>query len=156
MEDLVNTNNPLSSNTFIFYEALGGPGPAQSRTWAWRDSMVNLLPELMANISISILSNPIGAAEKSLSTECSYSGVVYAYKPTQLFLTYGLAMLCAFVCGLAGFWAISRNHVEESGRFSRLLASVLNEQMFEKPLHKGTKLQAEDTPQGYLIPIRDS
>ena len=154
MISLILGNAPLLSNTVVSQDALGDPGPAQSKTWLWRGEMVNVLPQLMANISISMLSNPMDAQQKTVNTQCSYSGIVYAYKASQLILTYGVGTLVTFLCGLAGFWGVWMNGVEESGSFSRILASVLNDDMYRaRPIYKDTRVKAENTHDAHLIPL---
>lgn len=152
MQDLLLTNNPLSTNFPVFYDALGGPGPTGSKTWKWKGDMVNVLPQLMTNISISMLSNPLGAQQRMVQTQCSYSGIVYAYKPSQLLLTYGVGTVVTIICALAGFWSIWHNGVQESGNFSRLLASVLNDRLFDVYVTMDTKVKAESNPEGHFIP----
>lgn len=141
-----------NQNHNVFYSALGSPGPAGSKTWKWQPNTLETLPQLMQNVSISMLSNPLGGTTIPTETQCLYSAVFYDYNPLQLALAYGIATLTTLICVVIGFWAVERNSAEESLGFSRVLVSILNSQLFNATLNGETQVIASPTPSGHLIP----
>ena len=148
-------------NHNIFYSALGSPGPSGSKMWVWTKSMEEALPQLMTNISISMLSNPLGSSQIATNTQCLYSTVFYDYNPLQLAVTYGAATVATIICLAFGFWAIVKNRTEETIGFSRVLVSALNPVLYDAamdespPLTEKTKLRATAGEHGHFEPMHN-
>ena len=111
-------------NHNMFYSALGDAGPDGSKKWLWEPSIIKSLPDLMQNVSISLLSNPFDGDTLATDTQCLYSTVIYDYSPGQLFLAYGVAILFTLACGLIGFWAIGRHGSRENYSIWKALLKV--------------------------------
>ncbi len=138
---------------------LGSTTPAG--TWEWAGSMLTLLPNLVQNYSVSLLSSPLFAISKnsvltSIDTSCAYTSNSYVYTPARLFAIYGAAILVTSIAGVFGFRAVSSNGVEESTKFSRLLGAILNDGLFQAretgSMTMQTKLKADDTVMGEIAP----
>lgn len=143
-----------SNNHNVFYSALGGPNPDGSKTWKWDPEVLYSLPTLMQNVSISMLSNPLGGTMLSTQLECLYSTVTYDYNPMQLFVSYGIAIGVTVICILIGFWAVHKNGQEESLSIRRILVAVLNRKLFGQTLNENVMVRASNDPYGYLEPSR--
>lgn len=143
-------------NPYFIFSSLGRPGPQSSMTWEW-DSMRDAFPQLMANISISLLSNPINAPTSNYDTLCTYSTVLYVYDQLHLLLSYGLGILLASLCVGAGFWSIRRNGREETLEFSRLMVAILSPSLLHEELRKSVRLKTkQDGPDGCSTFVVDS
>ena len=140
MQNLISTSNPLAYNPYIIFSALGQPGPPSSLKWVWSRSMLDALPELMANISTSLLSNPINAPVKMMDRDCEQSSVAYTYSPSHLYAAYGSGLFVSTMCVAAGFWSIRNNEREETIDFSRLLVAILSPRMLNEEIKSDTRL----------------
>ena len=146
MQNLISKTEPLAYNPYIIFSALGQPGPPSSMTWMWNRNMLDALPELMTNISISLLSNPINAPVKMIDHDCEQSRVVYTYSPSHLYAAYVSGLLVSTVCVAVGFWSIGNNKREETIGFSRLLVAILRPEMLSEEIKKETRLDVQ--PEG--------
>lgn len=143
-------------NPYFIFSSLGRPGLQSSMTWEW-DSMRDAFPQLMANISISLLSNPINAPTSNYDTLCTYSTVLYVYDQLHLLLSYGLGILLASLCVAAGFWSIRRNGREETLEFSRLMVAILSPNLLHEELRKSVRLKTKQNgPDGCSTFVIDS
>lgn len=144
-------------NPYFIFSSLGRPGPLNSMTWEWDRSMRDAFPQLMANISISLLSNPVNAPMNNYETLCIYSTVLYVYDQLHLLLSYGLGILLASLCVGAGFWSIRRNGREETLEFSRLMVAILSPSLLHEELRKSVRLKTkQDGPDGCSTFVVDS
>ena len=108
--------------------------------------MLDALPELMANISTSLLSNPINAPVKMMDRDCEQSSVAYTYSPSHLYAAYVSGLLVSTVCVAVGFCSIGNNKREETIGFSRLLVAILRPEMLSEEIKKETRLDVQ--PEG--------
>ena len=106
--------------------------------------MLTALPQLMANVSISMLSNPLGAATVDLEAYCRYSSIVYVYDELHLAIAYGTGLIVTGVCVVIGFMTISKNGREESLDFTRLMVAILTPDLYNEELSKEMKIRAID------------
>lgn len=144
-------------NPYFIFSSLGRPGPQSSKKWEWNRSMRDAFPQLMANISISLLSNPVDAPMNNHETLCTYSTVLYVYDQLHLLLSYGLGILLASLCVGAGFWSIRRNGREETLEFSRLMVAILSPSLLHEELRKSVRLKTkQDGPDGCSTFVVDS
>lgn len=144
-------------NPYFIYSSLGRPGPQNSMKWKWDRLMRDAFPQLMANISVSLLSNPIDAPTSNYETLCTYSTVLYVYDQLHLLLSYGLGILLASLCVGAGFWSIRRNGREETLEFSRLMVAILSPSLLHEELRKSVRLKTkQDGPDGCSTFVVDS
>lgn len=151
MAQIINAGISESDNIHILYSALGGPNPsasANSVPWLWDPDMPAILSELATNISISLLSNPLGMPMIDVQTTCQYLDFVYVYNPFHLFLTYGIGLVTATFCLLMGLISVYNNKREETLHFSRLLVAILDPKLSEEVLTDETKLIAESRISG--------
>lgn len=149
---LNDTWNVISNNFFILYSSLGKPNPtANSLPWLWHPDLPTVLSELATNISISLLSNPLGIPMKDVQTICRYPGFAYVYNPLHLFLTYGIGLVTAIFCLLLGFISIHTNKRQETLHFSRLLVAILNPKLSKEVLTDETTLITENYTSGDAI-----
>ncbi|KLO06170.1 hypothetical protein SCHPADRAFT_698392 [Schizopora paradoxa] len=131
---LLSGNASYDPNTFDF--VAGSPIVAYSpmgaayadSPWYWADSMLDALPSLMENVSVSILSDVLSETNfptlSSTSTTCDYGNVYYVYRPLRLFLSYGAGLLIGAFGIVLGFYAIHANGREESLDFALILRFV--------------------------------
>lgn len=137
-------------NSVIIYATFGEPNPTSTNPmpWLWNPDMPAVLAGLVTNISISLLSNPMGLPMIDVQTTCRYPGFVYVYNPYHLFLTYGIGLVTAIFCLLLGFISIYTNKREETLHFSRLLVAILDPKLSEEVLTDETKLITENRTSG--------
>lgn len=149
MQNVISKDDPQAYNPYVIFSSLGQPGPQNSMTWEWNWDMLDAFPQLMTNISISLLSNPVNAPLSSLETQCVYSKLVYVYDQYHLLLAYVPAILVALTCVIAGFRSVERNGREETLEFSRLLIAILSPGLVHEELRKTVLLKArQDEPDG--------
>lgn len=136
-------------NHIILYSALGKPNPSSNpEPWLWDPNTPGAVSELATNISISLLSNPLGISMIDVQTTCQYLGFQYVYNPFHLFLTYGVGLVTAIFCLLMGFISIYINKREETLHFSRLLVAILDPKLSEEVLTDETRLIAGNRASG--------
>lgn len=136
-------------NHIILYSALGKPNPSSNpEPWLWDPNTPGAVSELATNISISLLSNPLGISMIDVQTTCQYLGFQYVYNPFHLFLTYGVGLFTAIFCLLMGFISIYINKREETLHFSRLLVAILDPKLSEEVLTDETRLIAGNRASG--------
>jgi len=123
-------------------------------------NMTEALPSMLQNVSASLLSPELlslsngGDVSPSLSTTCFYTSTIWEYHRLRLLAPYAVSALLTTVCVGFGFAAVRRNGVEESLGFSRILAAVLNDDLFENraALSGASKVQAQRSAMGTIIP----
>ncbi|KLO14351.1 hypothetical protein SCHPADRAFT_319946 [Schizopora paradoxa] len=133
--------------------------------WDWQaggsTDMMFALPSLMQNISLSLLSGADGDAVftglGNVDTVCSFTGLHYVYDRNRLLITYGVALLVTSCCVAFGFRAYLQSGIDESFGFSRLLGSILNEDLYRHrgSLDKTTRIMiGERGAYGHLKPVQ--
>lgn len=135
----------IDSNTFL------------NESWILSDliagtpiDLMDVIPSLMQNLSISILSGYLDVPDQNITTlsrqntTCIYPAVLFRYNSTRLLATYGAALFVAIVCAAFGLYAIHANGVEESLGFPRLLQAI-------RPLVLSPATPSELTPETKLI-----
>ena len=131
----------------------------------WTTDLMSGIPEIMQNISLSLLSNEVQDASAigvtflhSVRTSCFFDSVFYHYQRARLLATYGGATLITALCIAVGIWAIRRNGgAEETMEFSRMVDALVNTQMYEAReqmiLTKETRLRSNPSENGMLQPL---
>ncbi|KLO12660.1 hypothetical protein SCHPADRAFT_405663 [Schizopora paradoxa] len=145
-------------NLHVAYSPLfSSPAPSSDVPWTSAVDLTTVLPSLMRNISVSLLTDRFSSGGKTsvtpLNTTCWYSSSAYVYNRPRLLATYGAALGVAAACMLFGIRAIQLNGVEESNAFSRILGAVLNKSLFDDrhELSASSKLTANGSPDGQLV-----
>jgi len=102
-------------------------GSTVGAAWGWSGNLQELVPTLMTNISLSILTQQLdvpGNATTSLQdTVCRSTDLHYTYNRVRLLGTYGAGILIAVGCLIAGFVALGANGRGEELGFTRILAA---------------------------------
>lgn len=131
----------------------------------WTMDMMDAIPSIMQNISLSLLSNEVQTASalgvqyfSPVNTQCSFNADFYHYQRSRLLVTYGAAALIAAACIAAGVWAVWRNGWRgETMDFSRMVDALVNARMFEAgeqaSLTRETRLRSDLDHNGTLRPL---
>lgn len=140
----------ITENNFILlYSTLGEAGSSSSTVpWLWDPNLPDALSELATNVSISLLSNPLGIPMINFNTDCQYPGIIYVYNRLHLLLTYGLGLLTAICCVSVGFYSVSANKREETIHFSRLLVAILDADLGKGKLTGETRFRTVECESG--------
>lgn len=146
MENIIDTTDALDYNPYFYVSKLGEPGAPGSKKWQWEPGMVEALPQLVMNVSISMLSNPLNAPMVNIETQCRFYSIVYVYDELHLAVAYGSGLLVTVVCVLFGFLAVKKNGREESLGFSRLLVAILTPDLYTTELNKEVRIRATNQP----------
>lgn len=86
--------------------------------------LMSIIPQMMNDVSISILSGSLDSANLvPYDTTCLYYASFYHYTRWKLLGTYASCIFVATVCSLFGCYAVHANGEGESLGFSRLLKS---------------------------------
>lgn len=130
------TFNFTQDSSFIAFTPLGTADSNSPWSWPSTTSMRARLQELMAEVSVSLLSGVLSDASSPTLTpqdsQCLLHEPLYSYDRMRLFLTYGIAILVTAVCMLIGFIVIHMNGREETVDFSRIMSSFVGEEEFEE------------------------
>jgi hypothetical protein len=102
---------------------------SDNSNFQWPD-MMKVLPSIMENASISLLSGAYGSGGQSYLTEvdalCKVESLTYSYSPLRLLSTYLAAAIITAICIIFGFRAIEDNGKEEALGFSQLMHALSN------------------------------
>ncbi|PSR73108.1 hypothetical protein PHLCEN_2v11010 [Hermanssonia centrifuga] len=102
--------------------------PSSNILWQWQVDLINALPSLMQNISLSLISGVL--FNSSLSDYntglglCVVTDLHFVYDRVRLLATYGAMIGVALACLLVALVAIHINKVGETMDFSRILGGV--------------------------------
>ncbi|THG93832.1 hypothetical protein EW026_g7514 [Hermanssonia centrifuga] len=102
--------------------------PSSNILWQWQVDLINALPSLMQNISLSLISGVL--FNSSLSDYntglglCTVTDLHFVYDRVRLLATYGAMIGVALACLLVALVAIHINKVGETMDFSRILGGV--------------------------------
>lgn len=153
----------VAGNKFVAYSALSFTSDMDP--WAWNGKLVDSLPSLMRNVSLSLLSgNPVSlggvTTVREFDSMCLISGLWFKYNRVRLLGTYLATGGCAIVAVVFGFIAVHMNEgMGETLDFSRILGSSI--ELREKVASMGgsatdismqTVVKAENKPFGALRP----
>ncbi|KLO11337.1 hypothetical protein SCHPADRAFT_929999 [Schizopora paradoxa] len=120
--------------------------------WSWNVDMLTAIPQVMQNISLSILSDKLSETGsptlKLVNSTCEITNVFFIYEPLRLFSVYGVSLLVSAICIGHGFIAIHANGVEESLSFSRVLSSlsIPGHEGFGQPQDEEKRSYMQDSP----------
>ena len=96
--------------------------------WQWAGDLKTLIPDLMTNVSLSLLSGELSDVSNPTLTRtsvpCTQRGVVFVYSPLRLIVTYAVAVSLTFLCIAYGFYASKVNGRGEALHFSRILGAA--------------------------------
>lgn len=82
------------NNVLVLYSTFGAPlYNSSSVPWLWNPDLSSIYSNLKQNISISLLSNPLGIPMIDAKTNYLYPSIIYSYNRPHLALTYGLGLL---------------------------------------------------------------
>ena len=116
------------SNMAISWSPMVEGSSASGITWSWTGDLQTLIPELMTNVSLSLLSGELSDARNASLTPawapCTREGVVFLYSPLRLTVTYAVAVSVTSLCIACGFYASKLNGRGESLYFSRILGAT--------------------------------
>ncbi|KAA6415042.1 MAG: hypothetical protein FRX48_01793 [Lasallia pustulata] len=93
------------------------------------DAVIDTLQETFQNITLSTMSSPSlrlpDSQAKAIETNIWHNVNVYIYKPTDLYVAYGCALLASCLCVLWGLYvSLHRNRVSYSLGFSTFLRTT--------------------------------
>ena len=114
-----------------------GFGRYYNGLWHWNVDPTEAVPQLMENVSLSLLSGSISVLGGSMNTllpvkeTCYRSALVYRYDSVRLLLPYASGLVITLLCVVIGFRVVKRNGVEESLDFKRIVDAILNYDMVE-------------------------
>lgn len=120
------TNQFNANSSFIAWSSIGS-GSSFGAGWGWSGNLQDVIPDVMQNVSLSLLSGQLSLPDNPTSapqdTVCTYTLLHYSYNRARLLSTYGAGIAVAALCILCGYVAIRRNARPETLEFSRILAS---------------------------------
>ena len=98
---------------------------ADSRSvFSWSD-LATSLPELMQNVSLSLLSGQFPSIDQTymeeVQTECSMTQLVYEYNSWRLLVIYVIAWAATAISFSLGFWFVRKNGEEHNLDFSHVV-----------------------------------
>ena len=97
------------------------------RGWGWEGDLQEIVPIIMQNISLSVLTDQLslhGNSTTSLQdTICRSNELQYTYNRVRLLATYGAGLALAIVCVTFGWFAMRSIGRQEVLEFSRILAA---------------------------------
>ena len=102
-------------------------GSSTGLAWEWAGDLEKLVPDLMHNVSMSLLSGALSDAYNPtlvrIDVPCQRMGSRFLYSPLRLVVTYGVALLVTAICIGYGLLAIRANGRGETLGFSRILGA---------------------------------
>ena len=121
------TNNFGDTPSYIAWGAVAR-GSSVGIAWHWAGNLEELVPEIMHNVSLSLLSGTLSDAHNTtltmVNTDCSINALTYVYDRVRLIGIYTVGLVATLLCLLLGLIAIQTNdNQEESLTFSRILAA---------------------------------
>ena len=143
------TNTPHGDYTdmAISWSPIVDGSSANGIAWSWAGDLQTLIPELMTNVSLSLLSGELSDVRNPTLTPtvamCTRPGVVFVYSPLRLIVTYAVAAFLAILCMSYGFYASRFNGRGETLDFSRILGAAT------PPLTPDTAIDV--TPSGRVV-----
>ncbi|KLO14746.1 hypothetical protein SCHPADRAFT_297018 [Schizopora paradoxa] len=128
------------NSVIIAYSPIGSGDP--DSPWSFARNIVDALPEVMGNVSISILSGILSQTDNPslmfVPSVCYDDNEYFIYHPKRLFFSYGAGLLVTAFCIGLGFLVIRLNGTEEYLVFSQILRTLpggeLSPAAEEKPL----------------------
>ena len=100
------------------------PSPGNNSVLTWSDLTI-ALPELMQNISLSLLSEQFPSKNQTYMAQtqaaCSMTKLVYEYNSSRLLVIYAVAWATAATFFSLGFLFVSKNGVEHNLDFSHVV-----------------------------------
>lgn len=121
--------------------------------------MMEVIPSLMRNASISLLSGAYATGNQTylepVETSCFVNVLTYSYNPWQLLGTYISGIIATSVCVFLGFRWVSVNGTEEKSSFSRFIKSLSNQEISQvvSGLKVVGKVRVKADENGCLKPI---
>jgi hypothetical protein len=102
---------------------------AEPPTKLTADAVINTLQETFQNITLSTMASPSlrlpYSQAKAIETKRWLTFNIYIYKPTNLYIAYGCALLASTLCVLWGLYVLlRRNRVSYSVSFSTILRTT--------------------------------
>ena len=95
--------------------------------WQWAGDLEKLVPELMQNVSLSLLSGQLSDASNPTlmrtNVPCQRMGSLFLYSPLRLLVTYAIALGVTAICIGYGLYAMRKNGRGETLGFSRILGA---------------------------------
>ena len=130
------TNNFGDTPSYIAWGAVVR-GSRVGIAWHWAGNLEELLPQIMHNVSLSLLSGTLSDDQNTtltmVNTNCSINALTYVYEPARLLGIYIGGLAATLLCLLLGLIAIKTNdNQEESLAFSRILAAYPRVECDEK------------------------
>ncbi|KAF7789299.1 hypothetical protein EIP86_000243 [Pleurotus ostreatoroseus] len=124
-----------SSSQIISMSPLGA-GQGVGIAWQWGGEMEVMIPEIMQNISLSLLSGQLSSTLNSTlvstPTTCRTYLSRYTYQPLRLLVTYGGTLVITGLCLLYAFVATSKNDRSESLDFSRIFRAYPTDEILDR------------------------
>jgi len=100
------------------------PSPGKNSTLTW-SNLTTSLPELMQNISLSLLSEQFPSKNQTYmaktQTECLMTKLIYEYDSSRLLAIYGVAWTATAIFFLLGFLFVWKNGEEHNLDFSHVV-----------------------------------
>ena len=142
-----NVNRGLDTDIAITFSPIVGSSYS-GLAWQWAGDLQLLVPELMQNISLSLLSGELSDAYNSTLTptdvQCTRTEIIFYYSPFRLIVTYAVALGVALICIIYALVAIKINGRGETLGFSRILGAHPAPSSAAGPLHLDTPINVLD------------
>jgi hypothetical protein len=102
----------------------------ESGNFTWSSDLPRAMESLVQNITLSILTGSLDAAQTTLAT-CITTETLqhFAYNARRLWLVYGLGLGTALLCDMVGVVALFQNSFGATGGFSDFLAATRNTEL---------------------------
>ncbi|KAJ9609032.1 hypothetical protein H2200_006803 [Cladophialophora chaetospira] len=94
--------------------------PVQNKTFS------TMVDELSVNVSLSLMSSPSLCRTVSVEGEIRDLYTIYHYQPRNLFVSYGVAIVCSLATIVVGFVAFCRNGESHDAKISTIGAMMQN------------------------------
>ena len=137
-------NEFTDNSSFIAWSPIG-TGSDIGAAWGWTGNLQDVVPDIMQNISLSLLSGQLSLPDNSTisqqETVCQSTQLQYSYNLTRLLATYGVAIALTLVCIMCGYIAIHNNHKPETLEFSRILASYPQD---DRAISRETEIRVDE------------
>ena len=149
------TKNEFTLDVSLAAWSAVGRGSSTGIAWQWAGDLQQLIPEIMQNVSLSLLAGDLNDDEHSttspIPTTCMAKGLQFRYDADRLRGVYGAALGIVAVCIGCGFMAYKTNKRSETMNFSRILAAYPERTIVSEAMTLETKVQAGQD--GRLIPV---
>ena len=117
-----------SYNQFSATTTINSTGVGPLLAYGSNETIASGLEELFQNLTFSLLSDPrylqSGSNTTTVPMNVTRSENIYVYQPLDLYLSYGIALLCDVACLLVGCIALLRNGVSFNSDFSTILRAT--------------------------------